>query len=325
VEQGKLAEAAASYRRAIEFATIPALLAQAYNNLGNVLKDQGDPTGAAAYIRKAIEINPKLPQAHLSLGNVLRNQGDWSGAAACYRKALEVAPNYAEAHCNLGQVLAQEGEFALSLKAYQTGHELGTRSRKWPYPSEQWVRQAKRKVELDSRLPDLLSGQRKPAGAAECIELGDLCRCKKLYAAAVRFYTEAFAMDGKLAEDMKAQHRYDAACLAALAGCGLGKDTADLDEEKAKRHRRQALTWLCADLEAWTRRLDQDSGKAHPFVAKTMQHWLDDTDFAGVRGPEALFRIPEGERQEWQKLWVHVAALRERTAKASKTRNSRSP
>jgi hypothetical protein len=39
-----------------------------------------------------------------------------------------------------------------------------------------------------------------------------------------------------------------------------------------------------------------------------MQHWLKDDDFAGVRGEEALAKLPESERREWQKLWAAVVA-----------------
>ena len=48
-----------------------------------------------------------------------------------------------------------------------------------------------------------------------------------------------------------------------------------------------------------------------------MQHWQQDTDFAGVRGPEALAKLPEAERQEWQKLWAEVAELLAEAQKAA--------
>jgi hypothetical protein len=38
-----------------------------------------------------------------------------------------------------------------------------------------------------------------------------------------------------------------------------------------------------------------------------MEHWLATPDFASVRGPDALGRLPEAERQAWQKLWADVA------------------
>jgi hypothetical protein len=40
-----------------------------------------------------------------------------------------------------------------------------------------------------------------------------------------------------------------------------------------------------------------------------MRRWLTDPDLAGVRGPEALARLPEAERQPWQKLWDEVIDL----------------
>jgi hypothetical protein len=41
-------------------------------------------------------------------------------------------------------------------------------------------------------------------------------------------------------------------------------------------------------------------------VAQQLAHWLEDPDLAGVRGPEALAKLPEGERAAWQKLWADV-------------------
>jgi hypothetical protein len=40
-----------------------------------------------------------------------------------------------------------------------------------------------------------------------------------------------------------------------------------------------------------------------------MRHWLKDVDFQGVRGKEALSKLPEAERAAWQQLWAEVAAL----------------
>jgi tetratricopeptide (TPR) repeat protein len=271
-----------------------------------------------ACYRKALELDPKLPQAHLSLGNALRDQGDLAGAVACYRKALEVDPNYAEAHCNLGGVLGQQGQFAGSLAAFQTGHDLASKRKDWRYPSEQWVRRAKRQVELDAQLPDHLSGRRQPAGAAEGIEFAELCACKKLYTASVRFYMEAFAVDANLADNMRSQHRYNAACAAALAGCGRGQDAGDLGVEEETRLRRQALIWLRADRQAWGKQLD----KGRHVVVQTMQHWQGDDDLIGVRSPDGLACLPEAERQEWQKLWEEVAALRQRAAEPQKPESS---
>jgi hypothetical protein len=47
--------------------------------------------------------------------------------------------------------------------------------------------------------------------------------------------------------------------LTVLAGCGQGRDAADLDEESRAGFRHQALGWLRAELEAQRRLLE-----AHP-------------------------------------------------------------
>jgi hypothetical protein len=39
-------------------------------------------------------------------------------------------------------------------------------------------------------------------------------------------------------------------------------------------------------------------------VQKTLHHWQQDSDLAGVRDPAALAKMPEAERAEWQKLWA---------------------
>ena len=45
-----------------------------------------------------------------------------------------------------------------------------------------------------------------------------------------------------------------------------------------------------------------------------MQAWLNDSSFNGVRGDEALAKLPEAERREWRKLWEEVEELRKRAA-----------
>jgi hypothetical protein len=160
---------------------------------------------------------------------------------------------------------------------------------------------------LDGRLPGILQGKTSPASPVERIELAVLCSLKRLHRAAARFYQEALAAEPKLADDLSASHRYNSACAAALAGTGQGKDADKLETGEYARLRRQALGWLRDDLKAWGRLLDKESEKAGPLIVGQMQHWLTDTDFAAIRGSEALARLPEAERQPWQQLWSDVA------------------
>jgi len=55
-----------------------------------------------------------------------------------------------------------------------------------------------------------------------------------------RFHADAFAADPKLADDLRFQHRYNAARWAVLAAAGKGADTKDLDDKARARLRQQA-------------------------------------------------------------------------------------
>ena len=96
-------------------------------------------------------------------------------------------------------------------------------------------------------------------------------------------------------------------------------DAAELNSVEMVRMREQSLSWLRAELEALRSNLDQNPEKLGSMVQQTMQIWQRDTDFDGVRGEEAVAKLPESERRDWQKLWEEVAEL-ERRAAASQPR-----
>src|SRR5262249_4579380 len=132
------------------------------------------------------------------------------------------------------------------------------------------------------------------------------------YTVAGRFYTEAFNDTPQLAGEQPSLQRYNAACAVAMAGCGQGKDAANLPDKDYLRLRTRALTWLRDDLAAWRKVLEQHGDKASPAVAQQMRHWQTDADFQGVRDKEALAKLPQAERADWQKLWSEVEATRRR-------------
>ena len=268
---------------------------------------------AIAEYREAIRLKKDYPEAHNNLGNAFRDKGRLDEAIAEYREAIRLKKDDPRAHYNLGLALLKQERFADGLTALKRGDELGSKDPRWHYPSAQWVRRAEKLVALEGKLPKVLNGEAQPADAAERIALGQMCQLYKgLYAAATRFYADAFLAQPKLAENLGSDgSRYDAACAAALAGCGQGKDADQSDDKERARLRCQALDWLRADLAAYRRLLEKEPDKARPFVLQQMQHWQQDTDFAGVRGPEGMARLSEAERLEWQKLWQDVESLRQ--------------
>jgi tetratricopeptide (TPR) repeat protein len=281
---------------------------RAYCDLGAALQAKGAVVEAMAFFRKAIAIDPKFAGAHYNLGKALRQRNDLDGAIAAYKKAIALDPNFAEAHCNLGDVLSQSGRFSEAAASFKRGHELGSRRPHWPYPSARWLRNAERAAALASKLPAFLRSDYRPRDNAERLGLAQVCMPTKHYPAAARLYADVFASEPKLADDLKAGHRYSAACAAALAGCGQGKDADRTDDQKRRRLRRQALKWLRADLAAYHQMLEKEPGKNRRLIVQQMQHWQADTDFASVRG-EALAKLPAAERKAWRQLWTDVANL----------------
>ena len=120
-EQGKLDEAVACYRRALQLQPDHA---EAHNNLGNALQDQGKLDEAVACYRRALQLKPDFAEAHNNLGVALQEQGKLDEAVACYRRALELEPDYAEAHYNLGNVLLDQGKLDEAVACYRRALEL---------------------------------------------------------------------------------------------------------------------------------------------------------------------------------------------------------
>jgi hypothetical protein len=132
---------------------------------------------------------------------------------------------------------------------------------------------------------------------------------RQFWAASARLYAKVFGIDTKLPEDVRYLHRYNAACAAALAGCGPGTDADKLDDKERARLRRQALDWLMADLALWAKRAESAKPGERTAARHKMKHWQSDPDLASLRDKEALEKLPEVERDEWRRFWDEVAAV----------------
>jgi tetratricopeptide (TPR) repeat protein/tRNA A-37 threonylcarbamoyl transferase component Bud32 len=287
--------------------------AMAHYGLGLALYYKQDLDGAIAEYKQALALDPKYARAHNNLGTALYAKRDLAGAIAEYKQALALDPKYAMAHIGLGRALLDKGRFAEARAATRRALQLLGPAHPLRNRATQQLRQAEQWLKLDARLSAFLKGDAQPADAGEQIALAELCqRIKKRYAAAARLYTGAFAADTKLAGDLQRQHRYNAACVAALAAAGKGEDAAKLEAKERARLRRQALAWLQADLAAWAQVAAKTSAQDKPQVRRTLEHWQRDSDLAGVRDKAALAKLPKEEQQAWHKLWADVEAVRKR-------------
>jgi tetratricopeptide (TPR) repeat protein len=140
MELGKLDEAEASYRQAIELEPAQAVVhsnlgitlkklgrldeaeqnlkkaielqpsyAEAYNNLGITLMELGRLDEAEQNLKKAIELQPSHVLAYSNLGVTLKELGRLDEAEQNLKKAIELQPSYAEAYNNLGVAMEEQG------------------------------------------------------------------------------------------------------------------------------------------------------------------------------------------------------------------------
>ncbi len=353
-EHGQLKEAEAEFRKAI---AVDPKNAEFHNVLGTILAQMDRGEEAETELRKAIALDPRKATSHLNLGIVLKEKGQLKQAEVEYRQASALDPRNASPHFQLGQLLQQLGQLEKAVVEFRATIKLDPRDAQAHYclgrlllqqgkysdaeastrralellppanplrgPASQQLERCQKLPALEQKLAGILEGKAQPESPSERLQLAQLCQQphQRRYALSARLYAEAFAAEPKLANDF-AQHRYNAACSAALAGCGQGTDAADLTEDERARLRRRSLVGLRAELEILRRLLEKQPDKGPPVVVQNLGHWQEDADFAGVRGEEALAKLPEEERQAWRQLWADVAntltRAREKTAPEQK-------
>jgi tetratricopeptide (TPR) repeat protein len=277
-------------------------------NLGSALQSLRRFDEAIAAYRYAICLEPEDPFCHFKLGSVLQAQGKLDSAAGSYREAIRLKPDLAEAHYRLGLTLQAQGKVSESLLALRRAADL---YREMPdlIRRPAVLSHLEMQISLATRLPGVLNGNIKPKDATEQLAFAQLCYDQGLHAAAARLWAEAFSAHPKLAEDLEAGTRYNAACSAVLAANGKGTGDPSPDEAARKKLRAQARDWLRADLSLRAKQLASGSKEDQKEVREEFAHWKSDADLWSIRDPEALAKLPEVERKEWQALWSEVDAL----------------
>jgi serine/threonine-protein kinase len=273
---------------------------------------------AIDHYQQALRIDPKHARGHTNLGNALYAKRQLDEAIDHYQQALRIDPKYAQAYGALGRALLAQGRFREAGDPTRRCLDLLVPDHPLRAHVKRQLQRCERLIALEGRLPAVFRGQDQPADAPECLGFAELCTIKKHYAAAARFYAEAFAATLSLADDLQAGHRYNAACVAAVAGCGHGEDGAKLSEAERARWRKQAREWLQADLAAWTKKLASGAAADRALVQKTLAHWRTDSDLAGLRDPDELAKLPGQEREACGQLWHEVTALLQQVADANK-------
>jgi tetratricopeptide (TPR) repeat protein len=281
----QLDKAVACFQKAIK---ISPDYAMAHRNLGVVLHDKQDWDGAIASLSEAIKLGTKDAAVHFKLGNAFSQKGKLGEAIANFEAAIGINPKYPNGYYLMGEVTLRRGKFAEAKSWTEKALErLGPKHPLHPAAAAQ-LEGCKRLLSLEARLDKIEAGTDTPADNKERAELAFACRLKRRNALAARLYADAFAADPRLADNLMAASRYNAACCAALAAAG------EPDDKEHARLRQQALDWLRADLAQWGK-LAAAGGQGPARMAAALRYWQEDADLAGVRDAEALKRLPEGD------------------------------
>jgi serine/threonine-protein kinase len=169
---------------------------------------------------------------------------------------------------------------------------------------------------LFPNLPAFLEGTYRPHDQCERLAFLGAAQFHGLTCVSARLFAEAFATEPSLANAPRLARRYYAACMAASAGCGRGKDALNLNDVERARLRDQARRWLRAELAAWGNELDSDPA-AKASLEDTLKRWRTDPDLAGLREPDFLDRLPAAESRACRKLWMEIDAHIERARRQS--------
>jgi tetratricopeptide (TPR) repeat protein len=289
----KFPEAEAACRKAIELRPDDA---SHHSYLGLILEDRNKLDKAEEAYRKAIEIEP-LAYAHFKLGMLLGRKGKQPEAYVEIGKAIDIDPNFASGYVDLGRALRDERRLSDAIAAYDKAIEVKPDS---SYAYNHLGMALKAKGDLEGAIVQFRNA----------ISLDSRNRWAHRELASALLEQGRFA-DGVLEIERAADlgdPKYFGACLVVRAATGKNKNAPTLSTEQAGL-RKKALNWLRADLSALESEVKKDRTKA---VAQQMYLWLHVSAISDVCGTEALAKVPEDERRQWQELWDDVDKLRKR-------------
>jgi serine/threonine-protein kinase len=310
-----------------------------------LLPASGDDLSRAVVLAdRAVAAGPKFPDpdhAFLLLvkGLAEYRQGRHDKAIPLLKESAALLPNRPGPRLVLAMARFQSGttkEARTTLAAAVRDYNWHSSQANHPTAWASHVLRRQAEAMILPNLPAFLRGEYQPQDNDERLALLGVCQFQGCYAAAARLYADAFAADPDLADNLtthcryrtlREEHptddrmepldtecRYLAARCAALAGCEQATDGSRLSAEQRTRWRKQALTWLRADLAAWARTLDTDGAMDRDLVKKMLMYWQAEPDLSALREISALAQWPADERKDCFALWNEVRAVLGRIA-----------
>jgi serine/threonine protein kinase/Flp pilus assembly protein TadD len=320
LKQGDLAGAAKALEEAGRLAPGDANIQE---GLRCLFEAQGDPARALQAARGAVRYTDYLLD-YFDRGMSLREIVDLDQAIGEHRAAVQSVPASAAQHCMLGVLLREKGLYSESLFELRVADALGADKGTWTLPSEnpfglaqrmirtehrceQWIEDAQRLAELESRLERVLHGEDAPRDTAEEAELARLALRRERSVPAARMFASALADPSSAS--LPDWCRREAAAAGVLAGCGQGEGAAQLTSAERAELRSQAAQWMRADLEQRAEEIASGDPASRLRATQALSTWSLDSRLAGVRDAAAIAELPPEQGGTWRDLWSEVAGL----------------
>jgi serine/threonine-protein kinase len=337
-QRGRSDEALGHFRAAL--AVRPQSIA-AYIGLGTALSSLGRREEAAEHFEEALQLDPGSEVALQNLGVVLQFQVRVDEAIGHFEQALRIDPSFGWAHANLGAALAQKDRLDEAIDHFEQALRLD------PDPNPRGAavcytnlgHALHRKGRLDEALKQLTEAVRLAPGSSDAqMNLGNVLRDTGRLDEAIDHMDEAVRLNPKngkahhnlaavLLEKGRLEEAIDrfqqslkldpkfamaqtglsvsltAATRAALwAAAGHESEKTPVSEPERAGLRAKSLGWLRAYLELTAKM--HDNGQEVFGLLTSLQ---TDPYLASVRDRDALAKLPDAEREQWQQLWANVA------------------
>jgi serine/threonine protein kinase/Tfp pilus assembly protein PilF len=262
-------------------------------------KDTGESVG---YYRAAVALRPEASAVHYNFGRLLRSSGRIDEAIGHFKQVVRLDPRFAQAHANLGEALRARDRTDEAIDAYQEAVRLDPRLFQARLEFGDVLRSRGRLDEAIDQYQQAL--WIRPDFGLLHNNLGVALQARGRFDQAIEHLQQAVRLDPWLAIG---HHNLGLCVLAAAShalqtAAGAGPEKTPLDEQERAALRRQALGWLRGNLDFRTRLM-----KDGYIPGWTVGDWRTSPALASVRDRAALARLPDDERQQWERLWEDVA------------------
>lgn len=98
--------------------------AEAFNGLGVIAMNTGDPAGGRSHFEKAIAVDPEYPAAFVNLSKILMQDKDYAAGEEMLTKAVSLDPLNPEAMSLLSFFQLQTGKYDAAINSAMKAHQM---------------------------------------------------------------------------------------------------------------------------------------------------------------------------------------------------------